>query len=204
VKAATTPATCAGRNAAYCAAAACFPTNPWLTCACRASGEVCRAVAAFTFASTEGAALELCMEATISPPVAVGFCKADANAKGGWFLTTNACIWGHWRAAFEAIHDPSRPVPTTLTPEWAAAVTICRASGIGSAACCRAHVEAEQNAIDRCGPYNSLRFGRLPTDVPCSAGCSSIVAAFTPPPPFTGDFGLVADRITYGVGRCCS
>jgi outer membrane protein OmpA-like peptidoglycan-associated protein len=192
-----TPPTCLGRNAAYCAAAACKPTNAWLPCVCRASAEICRAVDGFDFVGSEGALLELCVTGS-------GGNKPETRAKAAWFRSTNACIWGHWRAAFDAIHNAATPIPGGLTPEWASAVTICRASGIGSRACCRAHVIAEQQAIDRCGPYPTARFGALPTDVPGTPRCSSIVAALAPPPPFSGDFGLVADRITYGISRCCS
>ncbi len=191
-----TPGSCAGRNAAYCIAAACVPSNPWLACVCKASGEVCRAVDAFTFNGVEGTALQACAFVSRAP-------EGPILDKGIWFLKTNRCIWQHWRAAFDAIHDPSRPVPGGLTPEWAAAVTICRTSGIGSKDCCEAHVRAEQTAIDHCSPYDSSRFGSLPSDVPGAPTCSRIVAAFTPPPPFTGDFGIVSDRISYGNGRCC-
>lgn len=194
----STPTTCAGRNRGYCAAARCFPTNPWLSCACVASGDVCRAVDAFTFTGLEGMALEACTK--VPPP---GAPPGPIISKGRWLLSTNQCIWGHWRAAFEAIHDPTRPVPSTLTPEWATAVTTCRRVGFRSSDCCRAHVTAEQNAIDRCGPYSSATFGPLPSDVPGAPTCSAIVAAFTPGPPFTGDFGRVADRIAYGNSRCC-
>jgi hypothetical protein len=142
--------------------------------------------------------LEGCVGATATP-----FSLALSIAKAKWLLSTNKCIWGHWRQAFEPIHNPTAPIPTTLTPEWAAAVTTCRTSGIGSKACCAAHVEAEQNAIDTCGPYPSTTFGSLPTDVPGAPLCSSIVAAMAPPPPFSGDFGLVADRVAYGKSRCC-
>jgi len=196
-----TPATCSTRNSAYCAAAACFPTNPWLPCVCRASADVCRAVEAFNLRGSEGAALSACLTAT-------GTSTAPVLAKASWFDSTNRCIWGHWRAAFDAIHDPTGAVPTGLTPEWAAAVTTCRSSGIGSSACCTAHVVAEQTAIDRCGGYPTATFGPLPTDVPGSSTCSTAVLAGAraagPPAPFTtGDFGNVSDRISYGVIRCC-
>jgi hypothetical protein len=201
----TTPSTCSERNKAYCEAGKCFPSNPWLACVCRASGEVCRAVDAFTFSGTEGKGLKTCIVGEhSSDPISGTFSLEFTKKKGEWFLSTNQCIWGHWRAAFESIHDPSRPVPNSLTPEWASAVSICRSSGIGSAECCRAHVNAEQKAIDICEAYNSAVNGKLPSDVPFSPACSSIVASFVPPPPFTGDFGKVADRITYGNNRCCS
>jgi hypothetical protein len=129
--------------------------------------------------------------------------KRDVNDKGDWFRDVNRCIWGHWRTAFDALHNPTRPIPGSVTPEWVAAITTCRASGVTSSACCQAQVVAEQSAIDRCTPYDSLRFGSLPTDVPSSPGCSKVVASFAPPPPFTGDFGTVADRIAYGKARCC-
>lgn len=195
----STPATCADRHRAYCAAALCFPANPWLACACIASGDVCRAAEAFKFESTEGVELAACAWVSSAPGTTI-------YSKGMWLLATNYCIWGHWRTALEAIHDPLRPVPTGLTAEWAAAVTICRASGVGSSACCRAHVEAEQRAIDACGPYTSTTFGRLPTDVPGAPTCSSIIRALAPArrgDPFTGDFGNAADRISYGNRRCC-
>ena len=120
-----------------------------------------------------------------------------------WFNNTNSCIWGHWRAALEAIHDPTVPVPTTLTPEWADAVTICRRDGPGAGTCCHAHVVAEQMAIEHCGSYDSSLFGKLPTFVPYSATCSAlgILAASLP---FTGDFGKVSDRVSYGDLRCCT
>ena len=193
----STPATCAARHNAYCEAARCFPGSPWLTCVCAASGEVCEAAEAFTFASTEGLLLEGCV---IAPPTRPTGPVVD---KGRWFLRTNAGIWGHWRAAFEAIHDPTRPIPSTLTPEWASAVSTCRRDGIGSGTCCQAHVRAEQTAIDRVGPYPSRLFGPLPSDVPGAPTCSAIVHAFARGMPFTGDFGNVADRIAYGFRRCC-
>ena len=193
---AATPASCTDRHNAYCEAQKCFPANPWLDCVCTASGQVCEAADAFTFTGARGTALEACA-------VASGASTTPIRDKGNWFLTTNRCIWGHWRAAFEAVHDPARPVPGGLTPEWAGAVAICRRDGIGSSGCCKAHVTAEQSAIDRCAPYNSSAFGKLPTDVPgAPLVCGNIVAALAPPPPFTGDFGSVGDRIKYGDSRC--
>ncbi len=194
---ASTPGTCAARNRGYCDAASCFPGNPWLACACGASADVCRAVDAFSFASAEGLALEACVTAPPARPT------GPVTAKAAWLLSTNRCIWGHWRAALDAIHDPTRPIPSSLTPEWAFAVTTCRITGIGSRDCCRAHVVAEQTAIDRCGPYDSSRFGPLPTDVPGAPLCGSIVRGLSPGLPFAGDFGNAADRIAYGISRCC-
>jgi outer membrane protein OmpA-like peptidoglycan-associated protein len=194
----TTPATCAERHTAYCAAQTCFPTNSWLSCVCTASGQVCDAADAFTFTGPTGTALATC---AATPPTAP---PGPIVSKGSWFLSTNQCIWGHWRAAFDAIHDPTLAIPSGVTPEWSAAITTCRTSGIGSNNCCEAQVVAEQNAIDRCSPYNSAAFGLLPTDVPGAPFCSRIVAAAAPPPAFTGDFGKVADRITYGKSRCCT
>ena len=200
---AATPATCSARHDAYCEAAKCFPSNPWLPCVCRASGDVCDAVDAFSFSGNQGTALAACafVEGASSGPIV---------SKARYFLSTNRCIWGHWRAAFDAIHDPSRPVPSGLTAEWATAVTACRSSGIASSACCRAHVTAEQTAIDHCGLYSSATFGPLPTDVPGASRCSVIVLnaarLLGPPAPFEasdGDFGNVRDRIGYGNRRCC-
>ena len=203
----STPADCGDRHNAYCAAKKCFPQNPWLDCVCTASGEVCRAVDAFTFSSLEGKALLACamtLPAGIHwSPFAPPASTMTIQAKGEWLRDTNKCIWGHWRNALEAIHDPLLPVPGGLTPQWRAAVTTCRSSGVGTKACCDAHVVAEQSAIDLCGPYDSSRFGKLPTDVPTAPACSAAVAQFSPGLPFTGDFGKVADRITYGKTRCC-
>ena len=198
-----TPATCSARHDAYCEAAKCFPSNPWLPCACRASGDVCDAVDAFSFSGNQGTALAACVFVEGAPP-------GPIVGKARYFLSTNRCLWGHWRAAFDAIHDPSRSVPSGLTAEWATAVTTCRSSGIASSACCQAHVTAEQKAIDHCGPYSSATFGPLPTDVPGSSRCSVIVLSAArllgPPAPFEasdGDFGNVKDRIGYGNRRCC-
>jgi outer membrane protein OmpA-like peptidoglycan-associated protein len=190
------PGTCSGRNGAYCEAASCKPSNPWLSCVCTASGQVCEAVDAFAFDGARGTMLAACAALSGAP-------GAPIIDKSNWFLSTNRCIWDHWRAAFDAIHNPSIPIPAGLTPEWAAAVATCRASGLSSNDCCNAHVKAEQTAIDACGPYDSVKFGPRPTDVPGAPGCSSIVAALAPGLPFTGDFGKVADRITYGNTRCC-
>jgi hypothetical protein len=176
----------------YCDAARCVSANRWLPCACTVSDQICDAVEAFSFRGVEGALLAACVPA--SPGVV-----SEVRAKGGWFLSTNACIFGHWRAAFEAINDPGAPIPAVLTPEWTAAVTVCRRDGIGSKTCCEAHVVAEQNAIDRCGPYDSVRFGTQPTDVPGSPFCSR----FVPGTGFSGDFGKVADRIAFGKRKCC-
>jgi hypothetical protein len=195
---ATTPSTCSGRHDAYAAARRCFPLNSWLACVDRASADVCQAVDAFSFVGSEGFELRVCVALDPSGDPKM------TRAKASWFDFTNACIWGHWRAAFDAVHLPFLPVPGTLTPEWASAVVICRKDGVGSGTCCRAHVVAEQSAIDRCGAYDSTLFGRLPTDVPHSALCSGIVLAATPPPAFTGDFGNLRDRISYGDLRCCT
>jgi hypothetical protein len=108
---------------------------------------------------------------------------------------TNACIWRHWRAALLPLNDPSQPIPSGLTPEWRQAVVDCHASGVGSDQCCRAHVIAEQSAIDRCGGYDSSRFGPRPTDVPGAPTCSAGAALGATGLPFTGDFGDVDDRI---------
>jgi uncharacterized protein DUF4157 len=192
-----TPATCPDRHTAYCAAPACFPTNTWLPCVCTASGQVCDAADAFSFTGAKGVALAACAAAPPTAPF------GPIMRKGAWFLSTNRCIWRHWRTALDALHDPTLPIPSGVTAEWSTAIATCRTSGVGSKACCEAHVVAEQNAIDRCTPYNSRAFGPLPTDVPGAPLCSRIVAAFAPPPAFTGDFGNVADRITYGKSRCC-
>lgn len=200
----TTPGTCADRHTGYCDAHSCFPSNPWLDCVCTTSGQICDAVDAFHFSGTQGSLLEACLETEHRlHPVGIPFIKKDINDKGDWFQDVNRCIWGHWRTALDALHDPARPIPGSATPEWSAAITTCRASGLASSACCKAQVDAEQNAIDRCTPYDSSRFGTLPTDVPSTPGCSSIAARIAPGPPFTGDFGNVGDRIAYGNTRCC-
>jgi hypothetical protein len=193
---AATPGNCDARHDGYVAGRKCFPLNPWLPCVDRASAEVCRAIAAFSFRGAEGTQLETCVLLT-------GGDTALTRAKGAWFDLANSCIWGHWRAALDALNDSSVPKPSGLTAEWSAAVDVCRASP-GSDDCCRAHVVAEQTAIDLCGAYDSTLFGKLPTDVPGSKFCSDIVRASSPPPAFTGDFGKVKDRITYGYLRCCT
>jgi outer membrane protein OmpA-like peptidoglycan-associated protein len=193
----TTPSTCAGRHDGYAAAARCFPLNGWLPCAARASAQVCEAIDAFSFNGTDGTLLEGCVLANRGD-------RGLTKAKGAWFNNTNACIWGHWRAALEAMHDPSRPIPSGLTPEWANAVNTCRNEGIGSTTCCEAHVEAEQFAIDRCGGYDDTVFGPLPTDVPGAPVCSDLAFLKSGPLPFIKNFGKVADRIDYGELRCCT
>jgi hypothetical protein len=193
----STPLSCAARHNAYCEAARCFPTNPWLACACVASGDVCEAVDAFTFTSNDGKLLEACV---IAPPATPVFPIIN---KGFWLLITNERIWSHWRVALEAIHDLTLPIPSTLTPEWGGAVITCRRDGIGSKTCCQAQVVAEQTAIDRFNAYDSILFGPLPSDVPGAPSCSAIVRARAPGIPFVGDFGKVGDRIVYGIKRCC-
>ena len=194
----STPSTCAARHDGYAAARRCFPLNSWLACVDRASADVCKAVDAFNFQGSDGTALEACM--TASP----GSDKGLARAKGAWFNNTNSCIWGHWRAALEAIHDPTRPVPGGLTSEWADAVTIFRSDGVGSDTCCRAHVVAEQTAIEGCGGYDDSIFGPLPTDVPGAPLCSNLAFLASGALPFTGNFAKVSDRISYGFLRCCT
>ena len=200
----STPSTCDQRHNTYCDAYRCFPNNPWLSCACVASGQVCQAVEAFKGTSRDGILLWICAAPT-EQEILAG--EEDSRGilflKGTWLLDTNKCIWGHWRAALEAIHNPALPAPSTLTPEWKLAVDTCRSKGVSSSECCRAHVTAEQQAIDRCGPYDSSLFGSLPSDVPGSPICGRIVRENVPGPPFTGDFGKVADRIAYGNSRCC-
>jgi outer membrane protein OmpA-like peptidoglycan-associated protein len=198
-----TPPDCVGRNGAYCAAEACFSTDPWLKCVCSTSIQICQAVNAFNFTSTDGRMLEACIDATVASPLTARGVKFEANAKGQWFLDTNKCIWEHWRRAMDALHDPSRPIPSGLTAPWVSAITVCRSKGMGHKDCCEAQVDAEQRAIDDCGAYDSRRFGKLPTDIPGAATCSAAAKRFAPPPPFTGDFGSVADRIAYGKKRCC-
>ena len=206
----TTPGTCPARHSGYCSAVSCFPSDGWLGCACTVSNGICDAADAFHFLGIRGFGLLQCLIAqgllpgtiaTLIPSLAVIF--PNIFAKGDWFLRTNQCIWGHWRAALDAINNPSIPVPSGLTPGWAAAVTTCRAKGVGSSDCCVAHVVAEQQAIDICGPYDSTRFGALPTDVPGAPLCSLAAGLIAPGPPFTGDFGSVADRIKYGNALCC-
>jgi uncharacterized protein DUF4157 len=194
----TTPATCAGRHAAYAAARKCFPLNSWLACVDRASADLCRAIEALSFTGSEGTQLRVCVALDREGDPAM------TRAKAAWFNLTNSCIWGHWRAALDALHDPTLPVASALTPEWAGVVARCRRDGVGSGICCHARVVAEQAAIDTCGPYDSVLFGRLPTDVPCSPLCSGIVLAASPPPAFTDDFGKLRDRISYGDLRCCT
>jgi hypothetical protein len=127
--------------------------------------------------------------------------KIETAFKGQWFNDTNRCIWGHWRAALDAIHDPTRPVPTTLTAPWTAAVGVCRSRGVGSPECCHAQVDAEQRAIDTCGPYDAPRFGSQPSDIPFAPACSTAARLFAPS--FTGNFGSVTDRIAHGNTLCC-
>lgn len=193
-----TPPTCEGRHDAYAAARRCFPLNSWLACVDRASADVCKAVHAFRFEGSQGTALRACTG--LDPNGDPGMTRR----KGDWFNSTNSCIWAHWRRALEAMHDTTRPIPPSLTPEWDSAVSICRTEGVGSDTCCRAQVVAEQTAIDRCGGYDSLLFGRLPTYVPYSETCSAVVALGAGGLPFTGNFESVRDRITYGFLRCCT
>jgi hypothetical protein len=169
---------------------------------CTASLQICQAVDAFSFKSVQGMQAELCIDATVRPPTNIG-AKIETGLKGQWFLDTNKCIWGHWRQAFDALHLSAAPVPSTLTSPWKAAVATCRSKGLGTSECCKAQVDAEQQAIDTCGAYNSPRFGSLPTDIPFSPFCSLAAQRAAPPPAFTGDFGKVADRIKYGHSRCC-
>lgn len=186
------PSSCAGRHEAYAAAQRCFPLNAWLPCVARNSANICRVVEAFNFRGDEGSKLKLC--------------AGDSDlvrAKGAWFNDTNACIWGHWRAALGAMHDPTKPIPSSVTPEWADAIAVCRREGIGSTSCCEAHVIAEQQAIETCGGYDDFMFGRLPTDVPGAPLCSDFVLMAAGPMPFSKDFGNVADRIDYGNFVCC-
>jgi hypothetical protein len=172
---------------------------------------ICDAVDAFHLDVTtaRGAGLLACLASTspgsslLTAIPSIAFLFPTIRAKGDWFLNTNRCIWGHWRAALDPLNDPSRPIPPGLTPEWAAAVATCRSAGVGSSDCCKAHVVAEQNAIDRCGPYDSSRFGTSPTDVPGAPLCSLAASVIAPGPAFTGDFGSVADRIKYGNSVCC-
>jgi len=154
-------------------------------------------VDAFHLGPTKNGAL---LSACVNVPV--GFGWGDIIAKGDYLEATGKCIWPHWRAAIEAIHNPSLPVPSGLTAEWAAAVGTCRTDGVGSKTCCQAHVKAEQTAIDLCGVYDSARFGKLPTDVPWPPVCASVAARFAPGK-FVGDFANVGDRIAFGNKLCC-
>ena len=198
----STPADCIGRNGGYCAAASCFPSNPWLQCVCKTSLKICEAVEAFSFKSLQGKQLEMCIDASVKPPGNMG-AKFETNSKGKWFLDTNKCIWGHWQEALEALHDSTIPIPAGATGPWKAAIAVCRSKGVASNECCKAQVDAEQEAIDTCGKYPSSRFGTLPTDIPFSSFCSSAAQRFAPPPPFSGDFGNVTDRIAHGNKLCC-
>jgi hypothetical protein len=74
--------------------------------------------------------------------------------------------------------------------------------GLGSPECCKAQVDAEQQAIDTCGPYDTRRFGRLPTDVPGTLFCSLAAQEFAPKPSFSGNSGSVADRVAHGLKVC--
>lgn len=188
---AATPASCVDRHNAYCDAQKCVPGNSWLRCVCNVSGQICDGVDALEFKGAEGSLLQACAWASSAPPKPI-------HDKGDWFLKTNQCIWEHWRNAFEAVNDPSVPVPSGLTPQWAAAVTTCRKDGIASSNCCKAHVKAEQSAIDACGGYPSATLGTSPAYVPGAPNCSKIASKLAPGPPFTGDFGSVSDRIKYG------
>ncbi len=197
-----TPATCIDRNAGYCSAASCFPANPWLQCVCKTSLQICQAVDAFSLTSVQGMQLEACIDTTVQTPTNLGV-KFESATKGKWFLDTNKCIWGHWREALDPLHDPSLPVPSTVTAPWKTAIGVCRSKGVGSAECCKAQVDAEQQAIDTCGPYKSSRFGPLPTDIPGAAFCSFAAKQVAPKPGFSGDFGNVTDRIAHGLKLCC-
>ena len=197
-----TPADCVGRNGGYCAAAACFPSDPWLQCVCKTSIKICEAIDAFSFTSVQGKQLEFCIDATVKVPANLG-AKFETNSKGNWFRDTNKCIWGHWREALDALHDPSVPIPAGATAPWKTAISVCRSKGVGSSDCCKAQVDAEQQAIDTCGPYDSSRFGSQPTDIPFSPACSAAAKSQAPPPPFSGDFGKVADRVAHGLKLCC-
>ena len=66
-------------------------------------GQICDAVSAFSLDITTKPGLQLsgCLIAPPSNPFAV----AATKRKGAWLLAANSCIWGHWRAALDAIHD---------------------------------------------------------------------------------------------------
>lgn len=194
----STPGSCQGRHDGYAAAHQAYPGNAWLRCVDVSSGQICQAIDAFHFKGLHGTELQLCAKT-------FGGDMGRINAKADWFNSTNACIWGHWRAAMDSLNDSGCAIPSGLTPEWIQAVNICRIKGAESKECCREQIVAEQKAIDICGPYDSHRFGRWPTDVPGSPYCSQKVRENAPPgPPFSGDFGNVNDRIAYGNKRCCS
>jgi outer membrane protein OmpA-like peptidoglycan-associated protein len=197
-----TPGTCLGRNGGYCSAESCHATNPWLKCVCGTSLQICQAIDAFSLTGVQGMQLETCIDTFVPVPTNMGV-KIECGFKAKWFRDTNKCIWGHWKEALDALHDPSVPIPGTVTSDWRAAIGVCRSKGVASNECCKAQVEAEQKAIDICGKYDSSRFGNKPTDIPGSPECSAAAKFFAPKPAFVGDFGSVADRIAHGNKVCC-
>ena len=170
----------------YCEAASQFPSNRWLQCACKVSGQINM------------------LKYSLALGVQVGDTSAQrraAKAKALWFKCMNNCMSKHWQVAHKKwLGDKLTPTEEKLLiPEWDNFCKSCSGvSAVGSQDCCEQQVRAEQRGFDKCkeecGTYRSLYWGT-------PGGTTTPIVM--PNWPSGKDFNDYDARVAYGIGLCC-
>jgi RHS repeat-associated protein len=179
---------CLQRSSWYCNAAQKYPKNTWLKCVCDVSKKICN----WAF----------------SP-------QLTNRAKISWFLQMNECIAEFWVQGMKEMYNDGtytklpRKKDREVTDEWKDAAKICKDKGDDNQECCEAMVKAEQAALEKCKNVKFSATGNLigeyltedwggPFEV-AGRDLSGIAGV----PAFEGDFNSLANRVKYGIKKCC-
>jgi len=172
------------RNAGYCDAFNCHPTNPWLKCACVVSGCIPYAIEALRGQGWRGALYYWHLDNIVTVAGHTGWrYKSLARAKADFYEDINECFYNNWRLGYAHMYE----VGTSPNPAWHTAKTACPIGGEDTRACDDAQVEAEWSPMGcGTGPRSgrAIPFGYDPawgdSDQFPGFGNRTLAAAFTP------------------------
>jgi len=107
-----------------------------------------------------------------------------------WFVCTRQCMVEKFKTFNDAFDAGVIPEDNSMTPLWNEACKIClgKPGAESKDDCCTAMVKAEQTGLEDC----KEKCGEFPGD-----------GTKVPIPGFVGDFKILADRISFGLKKCC-
>ncbi|MFN9245594.1 MAG: RHS repeat domain-containing protein, partial [Planctomycetota bacterium] len=113
----------------YCKAAAKYPGNGWLRCACDVSGLIDLAIRFIDFSVFWFKASE-----------------SEAADKSKWFKCTRTCLQKRWHDAVEYSEERAKTPPDSAWKDFCEKCTL----NSNSRSCCEEQVKAEQTELQRC------------------------------------------------------
>jgi len=142
-----TAATPTQRNAGYCNAFNCHPTNPWLHCACNVSSCIPLAITALRGQGWRGDLYYWHLDQIVSAAGHTGgIYKNLARDKANFYEDVNECFYNNWRLGYAHMYE----VGTSPNPAWNTAKTACPIGGENTRGCSDAQVVAEWSPVG-CG-----------------------------------------------------